>query len=463
MTKDKFINFIQKNRHKFVFINYRGGMGGETICNHLTKKSDYFYNETLKKDILDNYQHIFTAELGKNNPLAQPEGLKDSLSDAYEGANRSRCREWMFGDFFMLHSLYDEYNSNNNNLWDGQNNFDTYDTVHGWDAFYDKMFEITDAHHRQSNHGDINCVFGWDNLFGDGKWDYEWKDVDHECDKILERFAAQDKPYLIRIHGITPFMKFFEGAKFIDIVANEWERYCTSLSEGKVFVSPIKGKKEILYMVKQIVWCWANGLESIGVNPDHRPVDGVSPIGTHSEEEAIAMEKFVLDYIGDAEEIHMKTIKVIMEPDEYEVNLDSFDNVHQLDVMVYTLQMFRSYPKLLPFFMGTELDKWDRGGPWGTKIHEPNHKGRWWKSVYEHQRWWYDIINPQLYNMQDMFDGDWVEEQFGMDPASMKETMAEWHKGNCEYLDNLHITNYLPRKFSDEAHLIYHTHNVLRS
>ena len=113
--------------------------------------------------------------------------------------------------------------------------------------------------------------------------------------------------------------------------------------------------------------------------------------------------------------------------------------------------------------MGTELDKWDRGGPWGTKIHEPNHKGRWWKSVYEHQRWWYDIINPQLYNMQDMFDGDWVEEQFGMDPISMKETMAEWHKGNCEYLDNLHITNYLPRKFSDEAHLIYHTHNVLRS
>ena len=101
----------------------------------------------------------------------------------------------MFGDQFMLQSLYDEYNSNNNTLWDGKDNWLEHDTVHGWDAFYDKFFEISDSHHRESNHGDINCVFGWDNLTGDGKWEHEWKDVDHECDEILERFAAQDKDW----------------------------------------------------------------------------------------------------------------------------------------------------------------------------------------------------------------------------------------------------------------------------
>jgi hypothetical protein len=53
MTKTKFIQFIKDNRHKFVFFNYRGGMGGETICNHLTLSNDYFYNETLKQDILN--------------------------------------------------------------------------------------------------------------------------------------------------------------------------------------------------------------------------------------------------------------------------------------------------------------------------------------------------------------------------------------------------------------------------
>tara|TARA_B110000902_G_scaffold173469_1_gene197101 strand:+ start:81 stop:1469 length:1389 start_codon:yes stop_codon:yes gene_type:complete len=460
MTKTKFIQFIKDNRHKFVFFNYRGGMGGETICNHLTLSNDYFYNETLKQDIIDTKYNIFSAQLDEYSGALES-ASSDSLINAYEGANRSRHREWMFGDQFMLQSLYDEYNSNNNTLWDGKDNWLEHDTVHGWDAFYDKFFEISDSHHRESNHGDINCVFGWDNSAGDGKWEHEWKDVDHECDEILERFAAQDKPYLIRIHGITPLLKFFEGAKFIDIVANEWERYCTSLSEGKVFVNPIKGNKNIVDMVKQVVWCWSNGIEAIGVNPDNRPVDGVSPIKTCSEMEAKAMEAFVLDYIGDAEEIHLKTIKVIMVPDEYEIDLDSFENVTQLDTIVYTLQMFRSYPKLLPYFMSNELDKWDKGGPWGTKINEPNHKSGWWPAVYNNQRWWYDMIKPQLYNMQDMFDGDWVEEQFGMDPIPMRETMAEWHKNNCKFLDNMRITNYLPKEFSSEAHEIYLTHNIL--
>ena len=59
MTKDKFINFIKDNRHKFVFISYRGGMGGETMCNHLAQESDYFYNETLMADMLANKEHIF--------------------------------------------------------------------------------------------------------------------------------------------------------------------------------------------------------------------------------------------------------------------------------------------------------------------------------------------------------------------------------------------------------------------
>jgi len=453
MTKTKFIQFIKDNRHKFVFFNYRGGMGGETICNHLTLSNDYFYNETLKQDIRDNKSHIFSAELDNGG---------SEITDAYNTANRSRFRDWMFGDFFMLHSIYDEYNSNNNNLWDGNNTFKKFDTVHGDAEFYQKMYEISDSvSHRNSNPGDINCVFGWDNRINDGKWEQEWKDVDHECDEILERFAAQDKPYLIRIHGITPFMKFFEGAKFIDIVCNEWERYCTGLSEGKVFVNPIVGNDKIIAMVKQVIHCWSAGLEAIGVDNKNKPVDGVSPITTHSEIEAKAMEVFVLDYIGDAEHISLKTIGVIMEPDKYEIDLNTFKDCHDLDNFVHALQMFRMFPKMLPYFMRDELTKWDNGGPWGTKIHEPNHKGRWWNSMYQHERWWFDKINPQLYNMQDMFDGDWVKEQFGMDPVPMREVMAKWHKGNCEFLDMMHITNYLPKEPSKEAHEIYNTHNVM--
>ena len=456
MTKTKLIKFIKDNKHKFVFFNYRGGMGGETICNHLTLTNDYFYNETFKQDIIDNKSHIFSAELD--------DGGSKPVTDAYDTANRSRFRDWMFGDWFMLHSLYDNYNSNNNNLWDGENIFPQYDDVHGDNEFYDKLYEISDSiEHRNSNLGDINCIFGWDNRINDGKWDHEWKDVDHECDEVLERFAAQDKPYLIRTHGITPFMKFLGGAKFIDIVCNEWERYCTSLSEAKVFVNPIKGKEEIAAMVKQVIHCWSIGLEAIGVDNKNQPVGGVSPIITHSEMEAELKEKFVLDYIGDAEEICLKTIGVIIDPEKYELNLNTFKDATELNKFVHALQMFRSYPKMLPFFMRDELTKWDMGGPWGTKIEEPNHKGAWWQTIYKHERWWYDIINPQLYNMQDMFDGDWVEEQFGMDPKPIREMMAKWHEGNCKFLDDMHITNYLPKAPSKKAQDIYHTHRITPS
>jgi hypothetical protein len=48
-----------------------------------------------------------------------------------------------------------------------------------------------------------------------------------------------------------------------------------------------------------------------------------------------------------------------------------------------------------------------------------------------------------------------------MDPIPMRETMAEWHKNNCKFLDNMRITNYLPKEFSSEAHEIYLTHNIL--
>ena len=483
MTKDKFIRFIKDNKHKFVFFNYRGGMGGETICNHLTRESDYFYNETLVKDIKDNKHHLFNGSTNWND--SNDLDNQGAIFSGYKDSNRNIFKDWMFGNMFMIHSIYNTFNSNNNNLWAGNNTFRHQDTIDGDHQFYEEMYRISDRHHRDANYGDINCVYGYDNDHNDGKWDHEWKDVDNEMDEVLERFAAQDKPYLIRLHGITPFMKHFgmldqieqesnifagqdpgmagstpiwadnaknfKGAVFIDVVANEWERYSTSLSEAKVFVSPIKGKEKIKESVYNVIHCWAVGIESIGLDEANKEFE------RHTEEEQTAMEKFVMDYIGDIEEINLKTISVIIDPKKYEIFLEDY-TPKELNNFVFFLHMFRSFPKMLPFFMRDELQKWELAGPWGTKINEPNHKGKWWKTLYKHERWWYDMINPQLYSMQEMFDGDWVEEQFGMDPIPMREAMAKWHEGNCKYLDGMRITDYLPKTSSDEAQAIFNTH-----
>jgi hypothetical protein len=463
MTKDKFIKFIKDNRHKLVFYNYRGGMGGETICNYLTKETDYFYNETLIYDIFDNKKHIF-EHFNLNEHQSQ------NAIQIGEKQNRTLFHDWMFGNWFMMHSMYDNYNSNNNDMWAGKNTFPENDIHHGWDAFYKKIYDLADSS-KERCHG-VNCIYGWDLEDGDGKWDYEWKDVDNEMDEILERFAAQDKPYLIRLHGVTPFMKFFEGAKMIDVIANEWERYCTSLSELKVFCSAITTQAEKRQAINEVCANYQSGHQWWIDHTNKVREDGSSPLDDHIHtiEEAEAKKEFLLEYIGDliyddTWTLYFKTLDVCLRPESYDLKLENFKGIYELNIFVHALHMFRSFPMLLPYFMRDEFLKWDGAGPWGTQVDEPNHRGQWWKVLYEHERWWYDMINPQLYNMNDMFSGEWIKEQFGLDPKPFAQMFQEWHEGNCRVLDENHIHNYMPRKYtmtSQEAmdnH--FNTHKVL--
>ena len=99
MTKDKFIRFIKDNKHKFVFFNYRGGMGGETICNHLTRESDYFYNETLVKDIKDNKHHLFNGSTNWND--SNDLDNQGAIFSGYKDSNRNIFKDWMFGNMFF--------------------------------------------------------------------------------------------------------------------------------------------------------------------------------------------------------------------------------------------------------------------------------------------------------------------------------------------------------------------------
>lgn len=73
MNKEKLINFMRDNKHKFVFFSYKGGMGGETICNYLTQETDYFYNKNF--------------------------GISDYTEVGADNSNRSLFTDSLFGDF----------------------------------------------------------------------------------------------------------------------------------------------------------------------------------------------------------------------------------------------------------------------------------------------------------------------------------------------------------------------------
>ena len=43
LTIDQLATWIEKNQHKFVFLVYHGGGGGEHICNYLSQQPNLFY------------------------------------------------------------------------------------------------------------------------------------------------------------------------------------------------------------------------------------------------------------------------------------------------------------------------------------------------------------------------------------------------------------------------------------
>ena len=52
----------------------------------------------------------------------------------------------------------------------------------------------------------------------------------------------------------------------------------------------------------------------------------------------------------------------------------------------------------------------------------------------------YMDIDPIHYNMNDLFSGDWIKDQFGLDPTGMKEMMDKWHAKNIRLLGNMKIS-----------------------
>jgi hypothetical protein len=94
--------------------------------------------------------------------------------------------------------------------------------------------------------------------------------------------------------------------------------------------------------------------------------------------------------------------------------------------------------------MRDEILSWDANKGWGTKIDEPNHRNQFWPNAYENNREWYDVINPQLYNFNDILDGTFLELFPGIDPEPYIKIITNWHNKNIKMIESRGITNYLP-------------------
>ena len=94
--------------------------------------------------------------------------------------------------------------------------------------------------------------------------------------------------------------------------------------------------------------------------------------------------------------------------------------------------------------MRDEILRWDAKKDWGTKIDEPNHRDNFWPNVYKNNRGWYDKVNPQLYNFNDILDGTFLELFPSINQEGYVNRITKWHNKNMKMIDSQGITNYLP-------------------
>lgn len=416
MTDIQLEKFFIDNQDKFVFFSYVGGMGGEAVCNYLQRNTDYFYNETLIKDITLNKKYEF-GELGYGT-------LEKNHQRDIEKDMTSLFRDYMFDSAFCDISCREPNTNSNQNDGDaitirkmlsGNNTMKDFvkDFLYGFQNFMGRTQKTIEDHPLNSIF--INCVFS--GIDPETNALIDWRNRENPMDEVLERFAAQDKPYLIRLHGIDPSFSVFTKSKFIDARPGEWINYVLALVQAKVFLQPAPYQE-----AKE--WYIDLCLETYG-----------------TAEEVIVMRKKIINFLGDDlyndDMILMKkTIDVFINPEAYQIDLTLFKDMASLNDYITTLYMFyHHFDELLPYEMYfSNFYSVDLGLP------PQSHGDIFWKIAREEFPDLYMDIDPIHYTMNDLFSGDWIKDQFGLDPTGMKEMMDKWHAKNIRLLGNMKIS-----------------------
>ena len=429
MIKDKLIQWFKDNEHKFVFYSYRGGMGGEKIVHYLCDETDYFYNRTFEKDFFHNHPAgeetiSYYTDSDKMSPLMKENDYNRT----------SMWQDWMFYDWFLRDSLTCGNSSHNFN--DDEpflNPIQKFEDVN-FEMLYNRLYE---NHEEWLKLWRPNSMFG----FGDPEHSWaehlpnrhligSWKDIPTPLDEILNRFTQQDKPYLIRTHGISPAMAAFKNATFIEHHPDEWQKYCMIMTNMKVYMSPEKTRERKLALIDK--WSWGYGAgynEWKGDNKDklYKP---------HTEEKTKERIEFIKNYIGEdflndeSKPLYYKTIYVLGEPDIWKVPIEKFD-IDSLNTMIFWTQNMFIYPELLTDYIRDMMIMWQTVPESGHSRNLDDEECIW--DFWKVNRDLIDKINPIFITMQDNFTGEWVE-QFGGDKEKFLLVWNKWHKDNMNML-----------------------------
>ena len=171
LTVNELSALLERNKHKFIFYRYFGGMGGEFILNYLA----------------DNSSNIISQ---KDAVLMQDFYMK-GWDLKTKTANKYYFADTIFGHYF---------------LYAGEK-----DTSEKWATNFEELAEGILIDQK-------GLSFGY---------------PEHNFNSLFELDEHEDMRYLVKIHNFYDELKLFKGAKIINTAPVEWKKHCAMLCLAK--------------------------------------------------------------------------------------------------------------------------------------------------------------------------------------------------------------------------------------
>jgi hypothetical protein len=171
LSIDELALLLERNKHKFIFYRYFGGMGGEFILNYLA----------------DNSPNIISQ---KDSTLMQDFYMK-GWDLKTKPANKYYFADTIFGHYF---------------LYAGEK-----DTSEKWATNFEELAEGILIDQK-------GLSFGY---------------PEHNFNSLFELDKHEDMHYLVKIHNFYDELKLFKGAKIINTAPVEWKKHCAMLCLAK--------------------------------------------------------------------------------------------------------------------------------------------------------------------------------------------------------------------------------------
>lgn len=363
---------LERNKHKFIFYRYFGGMGGEFILNYLADNSSNIISQKDSILMQDFYMMGWDSNM--------------------RTANKFYFADTIFGHYFLYAGEKDISNE--------------------WATNFEELAEkiLIDQE---------GISYGY---------------PEHDFNSLFELDEHEDMRYLVKIHHFYDELKLFKGAKMINTAPAEWKKHCAMLCLAKNETNYVYTKKDKI-----------NRIDRLRSMVEHLTDDPFLDQHEYKSKktDTMSIEK-VNNYLSDIIEndevlLYDNTILMALQPGNYDLDMsvipaEEINNIETLQKLYFSEYMNED---------DTD-ENMDNAGYLLTKTMSSSS----WEEYYRG----YEIIH---YDYDDIANGEWVFDEFGLDAQEFRNAFDDWFNKNIEFLNNLGLHNHHIPKNSSYSRKIY--------